>query len=282
MLFSRHRGLFTSLEIVFFDTTSIYFEGEGGYESGRRGNSKDHRPDRKQLVVGAILDNSGNPVSCEIWPGNTTDVKTLVPIVKRLRKHFNIGARMRSQNEVKNEVLSRGGRYQEVTFTRTSGSKEKKANLKVKEVLVGKTRYIVSSNETQAKKDAADRKAIIEALESQLKQGAKSFVGNKGFRKYLKNPDNKFEIDSSKIESEARYDGKWVLRTNTDLKSGDVALRYKELRMVEHIFRSIKSVVESGQKQKGVPVKYLKLSESRFHKRLSKLNDYKKPGKLNL
>ena len=152
---------------------------------------------------------------------------------------------MRSQNEVKNEVLSRGGRYQEVNLTRTSGSKEKKANLKVKEVLVGKTRYIVCLNETQAKKDAADRKAIIEALESQLKQGAKSFVGNKGFRKYLKNPDNKFEIDSSKIESEARYDGKWVLRTNTDLKSGDVALRYKELWMVEHIFRSIKSVVET-------------------------------------
>jgi transposase len=273
-LFARRRDLFASLEIVFFDTTSIYFEGEGGYELGRRGNSKDHRPDRKQLVVGAILDNSGNPVSCEIWPGNTTDVKTLVPIVKRLRKRFHIGkvcivsdrgmisqdvvewlesekwpyiigARMRSQNEVKNEVLSRGGRYREVNPMESSGSKEKKGNLKVKEVVVGKARYIVCLNETQAKKDAADRESIIEALESQLKQGAKSFVGNKGFRKYLKNPDNKFEIDSSKIESESRYDGKWVLRTNTDLKAEAVALRYKELWMVEHIFRSLKSVVET-------------------------------------
>jgi len=273
-LFTRRRNLFTSLEIVFFDTTSIYFEGEGGYELGKHGFSKDHRPDRKQVVVGAILDSSGYPVSCEIWPGNTTDAKTLVPIVKRLRKRFNIGkvcivsdrgmisqevlewlesekwpyilgARMRNQNEVKNEVLSRGGRYQEVNHIETSGSNEKKAPLKVKEVLVGKTRYIVCLNVKQAKKDAADREAIIEALKSQLKQGAKSFVGNKGFRKYIKNPDKKFEIDSSKIKSEARYDGKWVLRTNTDLDAGDVALRYKELWMVEQIFRSVKSVVET-------------------------------------
>jgi transposase len=273
-LFARRRTLFTSLEIVFFDTTSIYFEGEGGYELGKHGNSKDHRPDRKQLVVGAILDNSGHPVCCEIWPGNTTDVKTLIPIVKRLRKRFPIGkvcivsdrgmisrevvewlesenwpyiigARMRKQKEVKSDVLSRGGRYQEVNHVEASGSKDKKASLKVKQVWVGKTRYIICLNEKQAQKDAADRDAIIEALKSQIKQGAKSLVGNKGYRKYLKNPDEKFEIDGVKIKSEARYDGKWVLRTNTDLKPADIALKYKELWMVENLFRSIKSVVET-------------------------------------
>lgn len=272
-LFARRRHLFTSLEIVFFDTTSIYFEGEGGYELGKRGNSKDHRPDRKQLVVGAILDNSGNPVSCEIWPGNTTDVKTLVPIVKRLRKRFNIGigkvcivsdrgmishevvewlesekwpyiigARMRSQKEVKEEVLSRGGRYRAVD---SKATKSLPSTLKVKEVWVENRRYVVCVNENQAKKDAADRELIIKALESQINQGAKSLIGNKGFRKYLKNPEEKFEIDYAKINSEARYDGKWVLRTNTDFDVGEVALKYKELWMVEHIFRSLKSIVET-------------------------------------
>ena len=85
------RDLFTGLELVFFDTTSIYFEGEGGETLGQYGNTKDHRADRKQLVVGAILDQDGRPVCCELWPGNTTDVKTLVPIADRLKKRFAIG-----------------------------------------------------------------------------------------------------------------------------------------------------------------------------------------------
>ncbi len=245
---------------------------------GRYGNSKDHRPDLKQLVVGVILDNRGHPISCEIWPGNTTDVKTLIPIVKRLRKRFHIsqvcivsdrgmvsrevvewlesenwpyiiGVRMRSAGEVKEEVLSRGGRYREVKEASIWGQgqcqSERKSNLKVKEVRVEERRYIVCLNEKQAEKDSADREAIIIALEYQIKQGAKSLISNQGYRKYLKNPNEKFEIDYEKMKSEARYDGKWVLRTNTNFEAGDVALKYKELWMVEHIFRSLKSIVET-------------------------------------
>ena len=82
--------LFTDLQLVFFDTTSIYFEGQGG-EIGEWGNSKDHRPDLKQMVVAVVLDGEGTPVCCEMWPGNTADVKSLLPVVKRLRKRFGIG-----------------------------------------------------------------------------------------------------------------------------------------------------------------------------------------------
>ena len=73
---------------MFFDTTSIYFEGEGGAELGQYGHSKDHRPDCKQMVVGAILDGEGRPLCCELWPGNVTDVKTLIPVVDRLAATF--------------------------------------------------------------------------------------------------------------------------------------------------------------------------------------------------
>ena len=89
-LFERRRDLFSELELVFFDTTSIYFEGEGGSELGQYGHSKDHRPDRKQMVVGVVLDGQGRPLCCELWPGNVTDVKTLIPIVDRLRQRFRI------------------------------------------------------------------------------------------------------------------------------------------------------------------------------------------------
>ena len=75
---------------VGFDTTSIYFEGEGGETLGSRGHSKDHRPDLKQMVVGAALDGEGRPVSCEMWPGNRSDAKALMPAVDRLRERFGV------------------------------------------------------------------------------------------------------------------------------------------------------------------------------------------------
>ena len=67
-LFARRRDLFTDLDIVFFDTTSIYFHGEGGATIGQRGHSKDHRPDLKQMVVGIVMDQKGNPICSELWP----------------------------------------------------------------------------------------------------------------------------------------------------------------------------------------------------------------------
>ena len=96
-MFAVRRDLFTSLDLVFFDTTSIYFEGEGGQTLGEYGKSKDHRNDRKQMVVGAILDNGGRPVCCELWPGDTANVKSLIPIVDRLGKRMPQTVRQLSQ-----------------------------------------------------------------------------------------------------------------------------------------------------------------------------------------
>jgi hypothetical protein len=90
-VFTHRRDLFSGLPPVFFDTTSIYFEGAGGQDIGRRGFSKGHRPDLYQMVVGAVLDGRGRPIRCELWPGNTTDVKTSIPIVDRLRSRSGIG-----------------------------------------------------------------------------------------------------------------------------------------------------------------------------------------------
>jgi len=93
------RHLFTDLDIVVFATTVSYVEGEGGQTLGRHGNAKDHRPDLKQMVVGVIVDGAERPVCCELWPGNTTDVRTLVPIVERLRARYRIGSRVPSAAE---------------------------------------------------------------------------------------------------------------------------------------------------------------------------------------
>ena len=271
-LFALRRDLFSDLDIVFFDTTSIYFEGEGGESIGQRGHSKDHRPDLKQMVVGMVLDQNGNPLCSELWPGNTADVKSLVPIVERLKKRFGIGSvcivadrgmitaetlaevekrewkyilgvRMRSSTEAK-AVVARAGRYAEVYPK--SDDRNDPSPLKVKEVWVeGSRRYVVCVNEDQAKKDRHDREAVVASLRDALGHGDKSLVGNKGYRKYLRAGGKQFAVDEDKIKEEARYDGKWVLTTNTDLPAREVALKYKQLWMVEDVFRTMKSLLDT-------------------------------------
>lgn len=271
-LFRQEQDLFSEVDVAFFDTTTLFFEGRGGESLGRRGHNKDGHPELPQMVVGVVMDNHGRPLCCEMWPGNTADVSALIPIVNRLNIRFGIrsvcvvadrgmisagtiaeieargweyilGARLRSSIEVREEVLGRPGRYHIVH----PHSKDPKAPspLQVKEVWVEDRRYVVCLNPKQAKKDAADRQAIIDALTKALKAGDKSLVGNKGFRKFLRPGKHNFTVDEAKIADEARTDGKWVLRTNTNLAAADVALKYKQLWMVESIFRTMKSSFET-------------------------------------
>ena len=272
-LFERHRDLFSELDMVFFDTTSLYFEGEGGTALGKHGHSKDSRPDLHQMVVGAVLDSDGRPICCEMWPGNTADVTTLMSVVDRLRMRFHIrnacvvadrgmicqdvvdelelmkrsyilGARMRSQKEVRETVLSDGSPFEVVVGPRKT-SKDP-SPLKVKEVKVGERRYVVCVNEDQAEYDRKKREEIVTGLREKLKQGDKSLVGNKGYRKYLKGEKGRhFEIDEAKLTAEAKFDGIWVLRTNTDLTAAEVACQYKKLWMVEQWFRNCKTLLET-------------------------------------
>ena len=262
-LYLSHQDLFSDLSLTFFDTTSLYFEGRGGESLGQYGNSKDHRPDLRQMVMGAVLTGEGRPICCELWPGNQADANSLLPVVDRLRQRFGLrrvcwvadrgmisrqtiaglaarkleyilGARLRRQKEVREEVLERAGRYQEVA-----------ENLRVKEVWVEDRRYIVCHNPQEALKDAADREAIVRSLQDQLKNSRQQLVGNSGYRRYLRLEKNAVSIDMEKVAAEARYDGKFVLRTNAELPTAEVALQYKRLLLVEQFFRAAKSMMDS-------------------------------------
>jgi hypothetical protein len=158
--------------------------------------------------------------------------------------HFILGARLRNVKEIYEEVLSRAGRYREVR-----GPREKSTDpspLKVKEVWVDERRYVICLNEEQARKDRADREAIVASLQEQLKHGDKALVGNKGYRKYLRSEGPKFSIDEEKVKWEERFDGKWVLRTDLEeLSAEETALQYKQLWTVEEMFRSMKTILET-------------------------------------
>jgi hypothetical protein len=274
-LFESRRDLFSEIDLVFFDTTSIYFEGRGGETLGRRGHSKDHRPDLPQMIVGFALDAEGWPLCCEMWPGNTTDVTTLLPVVERLKKRFRVrevcivadrgmickatvqalesaeppvryilGARMRRQKEVSEKVLRSHGAWTEVTPERKRAKDP--SPLKVREIKVHGHRYVLCLNEEERRKDAADRVAIVASLREHLKQGAKSLVGNKGYRRYLAmEGQGHFAIDEQRVQDDARFDGLWVLRTNTDYEAEIVAGTYKNLWTVEALIRTAKSILET-------------------------------------
>ncbi|WP_026987648.1 IS1634 family transposase [Fodinicurvata fenggangensis] len=276
-LFERRRDLFTDLSVVFLDTTSLAFHGAGGETLGARGHSKDHRPDLNQMIVGAVIDSEGRPVCSEMWPGNTADVTVLLPIVDRLRQRFSIGrvcvvadrgmisaatiagleergleyvlgVRERSERLVREAVLEDSAPFTPLLIERATGETQ----LFVKEVLADGRRYIVVRNEAETRKDRADRAAILEALERQLKKGDKALVGNSAYRRYLRKagepagtPGAAFEIDAGKLAEEARYDGIFVLRTNARISPLQAVLRYRDLLQVEELFRNAKALMRT-------------------------------------
>jgi hypothetical protein len=267
-LFAARRDLLSSLDLVFMDTTSLYFEGAGGQTLGRHGSSLDHRPDLKQMILAVVIDGDGRPVCSEMWPGNTADVTTLIAVIDRLRRRFAIGrvcvvadrgmisgetiaaldarkllyilgTRERTDKLVREVVLADRAPF--VPLTLKSKTRRKETDYGAKAVKLGERRYIVCINHQEAEKDAADRAAMVAALERQLKRGDKALVGNSGYRRFLKTVgDGHFVIDRGKVAEDARFDGVFVLRTNTDLNPLAAMLRYKQLWTVERIFRTDK------------------------------------------
>jgi hypothetical protein len=265
-LFAHRRDLFTRLDLVFMDTTSLYFEGAGGKTLGQHGYSKDHRPDLRQMILAVVIDGDGRPICSELWPGNTADVTTLVPVINRLRSRFAIarvcvvadrglisaetlaelearrllyilGVRERTDKLVRELVLDDPAPFVPLVISKRG----KQIDYEAKAVALPGRRYIVCRNHQEAEKDAADRASILAALERTLKKGDKALVGNTGYRRYLKTiRDEHFAIDPDKVEDEKRFDGIFVLRTNTELNPLEAMLCYKQLWTVEQTFRTSK------------------------------------------
>jgi hypothetical protein len=270
-LFDHRRDLLTRLDLVFMDTTSLYFEGAGGQTLGQHGYSKDHRPDLRQMILAVVIDGDGRPVCSEVWPGNTADVITLIPVVERLRRRFAIarvcvvadrglisaetlaelearrllyilGVRERTDKLVRELVLDDPAPFVPLVMSKRG----KQVDYEAKAVMLAGRRYIVCRNHQEAQKDAADRISILAALERQLAKGDKALIGNTGYRRYLKTiSDEHFAIDAAKVEQETKFDGIFVLRTNTDLNPLETMLCYKHLWTVEQTFRTAKHLLAS-------------------------------------
>lgn len=265
-LFAQDRDLFSqTLDLVFIDTTSTYIYRPMETPLRRRGYSRDRMPDQPQVVICLAVDRHGWPIAWDLLPGNTADQPAFRAMIATLRERFHIrriivvadrgmlsratlallaedaaapfdfilGCRMRQQTEVAETVLARAGRYQVVA-----------ENLEVKAVTVAGRRYVVCRNPLEAKKDAAARAAILAHLETALQRGPKAVIGNTGFRRFLRIARGAATIDQAAVERDARLDGKFVLRTNTELPPEEVARAYKSLWRVERAFRETKATLE--------------------------------------
>ncbi len=269
------------VDLVFYDTTTVSFsvdyEDEDTEESeGYRklGESKEGTW-TPQVVVALAVTRDGLPVRSWVFPGNTTDVKTIERVRKDLRGwklgramfvadsgmnskenreelaracgKYLLATRLSAVKEVKEEVLSRRGRYKEIS-----------ANLKVKEVKVGDgerhRRYFLCQNPEEAKRQEHHRAQVLEELEEELgrhpsKDPTQKWViellASKRYGRYLtirETPGGKrVVIDQAAVKAAARCDGKWVLLTNDDtIEPEDAARGYRGLMVIERCFRSLK------------------------------------------
>jgi transposase len=218
------------------------------------------------MILAVLIDGDGHPICTEMWPGNTADVTILIPVIDRLRTRFAIervcvvadrgmisdetvaalearglsyilGVRERNNTIVRDLVLADPAPFVPLMLKR----RRKEVDYGAKSVTLGSVRYIVCINHEEAEKDAAAREAILKSLKRELKKGARALIGNTGYRRYLKTAGkDSFVIDEARVHEDAKLDGIFVLRTNTDLNPLQAMLRYKQLWTVEQTFRTTK------------------------------------------
>lgn len=79
-----------STELVYYDVTNYYFETDRQDELRKKGVSKEHRPD-PIVQMGLLMDTKGVPISYDLFPGNINDCETLLPILDKVKKDYQVG-----------------------------------------------------------------------------------------------------------------------------------------------------------------------------------------------
>ena len=274
-LLAKSRTLFgIDCSLVFFDTTTTYFEGDMLDNEALKqfGKSKDHRPDRRQVKVGMVMSRDGIPIHCPFFAGNESDFTAVPTVIASLKKkkdigemifvgdsgmtsqknieelqrqnvRYILGSRMRSIKVVKDKVLTLE-HVETLKDEEQNESYQVKRNLFVMEKVVNNKRYVVCYNPDEAKKDKMVRDEIVAKLEAEIEGSPKKYMKHRLHKRFLKITKITTEIDTVKVAEEEKYDGLFVIETDTNLSAEEVALRYKDLLMVERGFRCLKSTLE--------------------------------------
>jgi hypothetical protein len=274
-LYAHRRTLFDKVELVYYDTTSTYFEcDDPGDEPERyglrqRGHSRDLRPDRRQIVIGLAVDQQGLPIISDVYSGETNDAVTVVPMLTRLRTlglrrvvwvadrgmasdvnlstvresglHYIIGVRLRAADELRAAITADTAPYRKAA-----------EGLMVKDVRLGDKRMVVCFSPASAERDLKLRTGAIDRMRPLLERVNTSgdndaaITGHGLYRRFVtRGDDGKFHLDKHKLEREAQCDGTFVLDVSDPAMTAEAAaLAYKGLLRVEQSFRTLKHGVD--------------------------------------
>jgi hypothetical protein len=254
------RRILETINVVFYDMTSLYFEAEDEDDLRRIGFSKDGKFQNPQIMLGLLVGKGGYPIGYDIFEGNTFEGKTLLPVLERIAKQYDFGkpiviadAAMLSNNNL--DALDRQG-YPFIVAARIHNESqvmqdtilERCANLRngqhVEIEHEAGRRLIVAYSDKRAKKDAHNRKRGLQRLRKQIQSGrlTKENLNRRGYNKFLKlTGEVTMEIDEPKIAQAARWDGLKGYLTNTHLSADDVIENYGQLWQIERAFRISKT-----------------------------------------
>jgi len=243
--------------VVFYDMTTLYFEASEEDDYRIPGFSKDGKHQQPQIMIGLLVSNHGYPIGYQIFEGNTSETKTLIPVLESFQKKFDIDkpiivadAALLSQKNI--DALQEnhyeyilGGRLK----NETEAIKTKVIELGVEEgnpseLKSRNGRLIVSYSQKRAFNDRKNREKGLKRLEKKVSTGklTKDQINNRGYNKYLKlSGEIDITIDYEKYEADSVWDGLKGYVTNTHLPRKEIIGQYSQLWQVEKAFRISKT-----------------------------------------
>jgi transposase len=247
-----------SLQLVFYDVTTLYFEIEQEDDLRKTGFSKDGKHQQPQIVLGLLVSTGGYPLAYEIYNGKKYEGDTMMPVLNLFKRKYKLqnlvvvaDAGLLSNKNI--ESLQNNG-YQYILGARIKN--EGKAIAKQIQSLKlengasatiqkdNNAKLIISYSLARAKKDNANREKGIAKLEKQIKTGnlTKAQINNKGYNKFLKmDGEIKIVVDKIKITTDKKWDGLKGFITNTTLSKEAVIENYGHLWQIEKAFRVAKT-----------------------------------------
>jgi len=247
-----------TINVVFYDVTTLYFQIDDEDEIRKRGFSKEGKHQNPQVVLGLLVSIDGYPLAYEIFEGNKFEGHTMLPVINRFKDKYNIDklvivadSGLLSNQNVK-DLVEKG--YEFILGARIKNEKQEvkdnilSLNLKNGESHVIKKenglKLIISYSDKRASKDRHNRERGLKRLQKQLKSGklTKSHINNRGYNKYLKmDGEIDISIDIEKFDADDCWDGLKGYITNTNLSKDEVIENYGHLWKIEKAFRISKN-----------------------------------------